>query len=97
MGDTPKTASAVECPRCGAKPEYDCRSKTGRYARTHKARWNAVGIKRPSSAQIVADIEYKSSFFRKHSREASRKVAANLDRYRMKSGIDAVTNERVRR
>lgn len=47
----------IECPWCGAAVNHGCRSRTGSFwhAKTHIARWRAIGIYKPTLDQIVLD------------------------------------------
>ena len=60
----------VECPRCGAQPRCGCISKSAKGtfgARTHIARWSAIGIHKPSEEQRSAALsllrKYESNRF----------------------------------
>lgn len=39
----------VPCPKCGAEIDWACRTPTGYRSVTHKARWSAAGIGRPTT------------------------------------------------
>jgi hypothetical protein len=42
-------ARDVKCPKCGADKDWPCKTAGGYRSATHKARWNACGIGRPTS------------------------------------------------
>lgn len=49
---------AVPCPLCGAASGHGCSSRTAPFqARTHKLRWQAVGVTRPTADQRIAADE----------------------------------------
>lgn len=47
----------VECARCGAGVGRGCHTGTGYAAKTHVARWRAVGISEPDGADRQRDYE----------------------------------------
>jgi hypothetical protein len=60
---------SIECPQCGAAPGGACATrKTSDWgtARTHTARWRAVGIERPSMYQLYRN----SLMLKKHQTSA---------------------------
>jgi hypothetical protein len=56
LPDGPKPRD-VDCGFCGAKPGYHCKSTTSSFpARTHVARWEAVGISKPTYLDKDRDV-----------------------------------------
>lgn len=49
----------VQCPKCGAKPLWRCETHTGWPCVTHRARWQALGIKKPTGEQLAAEFIYE--------------------------------------
>lgn len=52
MGD--KMPRDVECPHCGAKVDHGCHNPSYYAVATHKARWKAIGIPKPTGEQLSA-------------------------------------------
>jgi hypothetical protein len=72
----------VECPLCGARVGWHCstRSNTGLWrARTHTARWRAVGIKKPTQDDLTADYEDGKRRDLEATRVALERVSALYD------------------
>ena len=47
----------VKCPKCGADVDWPCRTSGGYRGVTHKARWSAAGIGRPTSDERSANYQ----------------------------------------
>lgn len=67
MPDGPKPFD-VDCPKCGAKIGFGCTATSGYGAKTHMARWKAVGVERPDHEDrhrsyldgVLRELERKS-------------------------------------
>lgn len=58
MSRSQKLPRDIQCPRCNAAVNHGCRSTLNAFmsARTHVARWKAIGVERPTDAHKLADM-----------------------------------------